>query len=445
MRLLRVCAAVAAAAAVVVLVATARTLAAGPPVVMVALTSDTNSLMIFSSATPGTVTTFPITGMIAGDTMRGIDFRPSAPGMLYGIAANVTGQLLRLYRINLRTGVATPVAGQTPLLVSSQSWGMGFNPTVDRIRVVSTGDENARLNPTTGLLAGNDVNLTPGGQLVDSVAHSNGLMGVSGTSTAYAISRTTSSLVMLGGINGTPSPNGGVLSTVGPLGVTIAGGSPTGLDFVRDGRLFASIQVGAFTALYEVNPATGAATLVGAIGAGTTPIASIAVYEPKAPLDFDGDGITDATVMRNIGGSWFWFIRQSSSGGLSVINWGLTGDTLVSDDFDRDGRADVSAWRPGAPATWFARPSSTRADSRHCRGDHSATIRARSATTTATVRPTTPSSGTTATGTCCAAPAVCSSKGSASPAIAPRQAISTPMAAPISPCAASSARRACST
>jgi len=48
--------------------------------------------------------------------------------------------------------------------------------------------------------------------------------------------------MLLGGINGTPSPNGGALTTVGALGVTLNAAAPTGLDFANDGRLFAALR-----------------------------------------------------------------------------------------------------------------------------------------------------------------------------------------------------------
>src|SRR4030095_995790 len=39
--------------------------------------------------------------------------------------------------------------------------GYDFNPTVDRIRLAFSNDENGRLNPNNGSLAGDDTNLTP--------------------------------------------------------------------------------------------------------------------------------------------------------------------------------------------------------------------------------------------------------------------------------------------
>ena len=77
-----------------------------------------------------------------------------------GSAAN---SILKTYAIDPATGVATLVgATATPLAGAGDvPTGLDFNPAVDRIRYVNTNDENARLNPNNGALAGNDTDLTP--------------------------------------------------------------------------------------------------------------------------------------------------------------------------------------------------------------------------------------------------------------------------------------------
>jgi Domain of unknown function (DUF4394) len=49
-----------------------------------------NSLWLFDTATPGTMTAVPITGLGAGEAMYGIDRRP-ATGALYGLGVVDTG------------------------------------------------------------------------------------------------------------------------------------------------------------------------------------------------------------------------------------------------------------------------------------------------------------------------------------------------------------------
>ena len=100
--------------------------------------------------------------------------------------------------------------------------GYDFNPTVDLIRYVNTNDENARLNPLTGGLQGNDTDLTPAAtatiiaklttatstRRTITTPQSNNVI----PTTLYTIDRNDSQLGIQGGINGTPSPNGGVIT-----------------------------------------------------------------------------------------------------------------------------------------------------------------------------------------------------------------------------------------
>jgi hypothetical protein len=87
-------------------------------------------------------------------------------------------------------------------------------------------------------------------------------------------------------------PNDGKLSTVGALGVDAA--SSTGLDISPAGNTaYAALGVGGSTGLYRIDLATGAATLVGAIGDGVN-VLEIAVAPPDAPPAAILVGVTEA-------------------------------------------------------------------------------------------------------------------------------------------------------
>jgi len=65
-----------------------------------------------------------------------------------------------------------------------------------------------------------------------------------------------------------------------------------------------------------------------------------------AALDFNGDGKTDYAVVHNVGaGQWRWFYNINGSGPTLALDWGLVGDLLVMEDFDGDGKDDVTAYR----------------------------------------------------------------------------------------------------
>jgi hypothetical protein len=246
--------------------------------VIVGLT-DTNQLVTFDSAAPGTIlSTVAITGLQGGEILRGIDIRP-ATGQLYGL-----GSTSRIYRINPFTGAATAVgSGPFSPLLSGTEFGFDFNPVPDAIRIVSEGGQNLRVNPNTGVLLGQDTGLVyaPGdpreGVPPDIVgaAYTNNTEGAVNT-TLYAIEALGGFLVRVGGPESNPSPNTGQLFTVGALGVTTT--QPVGFDIAPGtGRAFASVNGGGGpTRLNTVNLATGQATLVGSIGGGAI-IRAIAV------------------------------------------------------------------------------------------------------------------------------------------------------------------------
>jgi hypothetical protein len=201
----------------------------------------------------------------------GIDFRPST-GELYAV-----GSTSRVYRLNTATAAATQVgtAAFTPALTGTE-FGVDFNPVVDRIRVVSNTGQNLRLNPDTGALAGLDTSLTNGGaDTAVGAAYTNNVDGATSTS-LYTINAAADRLGLLGSLNGTPtSPNSGIVTTVGPLGVDTS--DVVGFDISSlDGAAFAALTVGGgVPSLYTVNLQTGAVTLIGAIG-GATPLRAMA-------------------------------------------------------------------------------------------------------------------------------------------------------------------------
>src|SRR4029079_12675575 len=70
--------------------------------------------------------------------------------------------------------------------------------------------------------------------------------------------------------------------------------------------------------------------------------------------DFDGDGIADLTVYRPSTG--VWYIRYSSLGysvgSYGQYQWGQPGDLPLVADFDGDGKTDLTVFRPST-GEWF--------------------------------------------------------------------------------------------
>jgi hypothetical protein len=242
---------------------------AGEAELIYAVTS-TNVLLSFDSATPGTTTSVAITGLQSGENILGIDLRP-ATGQLYAL-----GSTSRLYTINPATGVATQVGSGTftPAL-SGTAFGFDFNPTVDRIRVVSDTDQNLRLNPDTGAVVAVDTNLAyatgdPNQGLnpnVVALAYTSNFAGATST-TLFGIDSNLDIGLLLGSPGGTPiSPNSGQLISALPIGVNTA--DAVGFDFSGvTGVGYASLTpvTGAASSFYTVGASS--VVLVGQIGTG---------------------------------------------------------------------------------------------------------------------------------------------------------------------------------
>lgn len=242
-----------------------------------------NRLLRFDSNAPDFIlNTILITGLQSGESLQGIDFRPNS-GQLFALSnAN------RLYMINPTTGAATQVGSDGQFTLDGNAFGFDFNPVPDRIRVVSNNEQNLRLNPNDGTLAGTDSNLAYASGDANEGADPNIVgaaytnnTGDSTTTTLYVIDSELDILARQGGVNvppGTPSPNVGQLFTVGSLGVDTS--NLVGLDVASsNGIAFAILRSpgNSSSQLYTINLLTGNATLVGTIGVGNRRIRGLSV------------------------------------------------------------------------------------------------------------------------------------------------------------------------
>jgi hypothetical protein len=215
-------------------------------------TDNANNLLIFNLTAPGTPVTKAITGLMAGETVLGIDMRP-ATGQLYAL-----GSSSRIYAINMSSGAAAVVgAGPFTPLLSGTGFGFDFNPTVDRIRVVSNTGQNLRLDPNTGAVAAIDGNLNPGTPMVSAAAYTNNFAGATST-TLFTIDFATGKLYAQN------PPNAGTLVEVGSLGITVT--ADNGFDIgSTSNQAYALLTVGGTTRIYSINLSTGAASAIAAV------------------------------------------------------------------------------------------------------------------------------------------------------------------------------------
>ncbi len=246
---------------------------------------NAQTLLRFDTATPGSLTTV---GNFSGATsfLDGIDFRPSN-GLLYGYSFINNSVVIVDPNTALTTFVST-------LGTASNTFDLGvdFNPAADRLRLVNANDQNLRINVATGATtvdgllayAVGDANFGISPTINDAAYTNNDTNPATGTQLFY-VDYGTDTLVS------TSNPNGGVLNTVGSLGVNAT--AFLGFDiftnpFTGSNTAFAILDVAAVTGLYNIDLTTGAATLVGGVGIGlNTPAGlaiSTAVPEPGSAL-----------------------------------------------------------------------------------------------------------------------------------------------------------------
>ena len=81
----------------------------------------------------------------------------------------------------------------------------------------------------------------------------------------------------------------------------------------------------------------------------------------RTPNDFDGDGRTDYTVLRDSngaaeGGFIDWYIQMNSNAAMVQQGWGFYDpetEDLAPADYDGDGRVDIAVWRRSQPYAAF--------------------------------------------------------------------------------------------
>ena len=277
---------------------------------MIGLLANSNQIVRFRADSPGTLTTVTLTGVTAGETIVGIDFRPST-GQLMGLGINPNNDNGTLYRIDPQTGAVTAI-GLTGLIgivdifgfteelpdPLTTSYGFNFNPSVDRVRVTSSTGLNFRINPNTGtvvdssgVLSGTNPDAMINGDTaaINAASYTNSFTTAPST-TLYTLNSAGDSLLIQN------PPNNGTQTLQNTITL---GGSP--LDFgtfvgfeippsvsaassgsaVTTGSAYASLTVAGTTSLYSINLVTGAATNLGAIGAGATPLSGLAVGETQ--------------------------------------------------------------------------------------------------------------------------------------------------------------------
>ncbi|WP_158859755.1 DUF4394 domain-containing protein [Lunatibacter salilacus] len=211
-----------------------------------ATTAD-NMLYRFDPTDPS-MNEVELTGLMDDEMVVGLDFRP-ANGALYAI----TNQS-RILTVNTSNGATMAMGDMLDPMLDGEKFGFDFNPTVDRIRLVSNTGQNLRLHPDLGTVVAVDGSLNPGMPMVNGAAYTNNIAGASST-LLYVLDSETNMLYTQ------DPPNDGVLVPVGALGIEISGDNGFDIGGMSD-MGYALIDVGGMTGVYSINLSTGAATKV---------------------------------------------------------------------------------------------------------------------------------------------------------------------------------------
>jgi hypothetical protein len=270
------------------------------------------NLFSFDVTAPGPIPITPLGNL--GFVPEGIDFRPST-NQLYAIDVGAT--TTQLYTVNTANGAATPVgAGFATTVAGSydlsgnQRFGFDFNPstlqgdTSMRIRLVSTNNDNLRLNSSTGLVAVVDTDLLippSSSPFVDGVAYINNIANAGTVATTLYDMDSRNDRVY----TQVPPNNGTLVDNVGPFGAGIDVNAGIGFDIYTD-PLSVDDTIGGDTGyavltrddtdggayfLYLVNLATGATTNGKAFAVGTSTlftggfaVAPLPIPEPASAM-----------------------------------------------------------------------------------------------------------------------------------------------------------------
>ncbi|SFT43386.1 protein of unknown function [Algoriphagus locisalis] len=221
-------------------------------------TDADNKLYRFDPTSPEPIAV-DITGLMDGEMLIGLDFRP-ANGQLLAVS-----NMSQLYSVNPSSGAVTAIGD--PLMPAAMGTfiGFDFNPTVDRIRLITDEGQNLRLHPDLGTVVAVDGSLSPGSPMASGAAYTKNFAGTTETA-LFVVDAQNDMLYQVS------PPNDGVLVEIGALGIDIT--SDNGFDVGGTSDMaYGVFTVGGATGVYSVNLMTGATSKVSDLNFNPTTMA----------------------------------------------------------------------------------------------------------------------------------------------------------------------------
>jgi hypothetical protein len=315
-------------------------------------TTPAGEVVVYDTAAPGTILDRQaITGLLPGETVQGLDVRP-ATGQLY--ALGILGMEGRIYVIDPGTGAATLLGpGPFSAALTPAAFGFDFNPDSDRIRIVSSTDQNLRVNPNNGFLVQLDdpLNDASGNEQVSAVAYDQNNHDTTQT-TLWGYDFDGNQVVRIGGFNGLlpeGSPNSGVVTVVRATSIIAGVAVPLGMDIAPTGEAFLTVTTAGPTthSLHRINLGGGADTQIGMF---PEQVDDVAVLQPSS-IALDGP----VSVVDEAAGSATISVRRTgNTTGTQAVAYATSDASATSDDYTPS--FGTLAFGPGETSKTFAVP-----------------------------------------------------------------------------------------
>ena len=144
----------------------------------------------------------------------------------------------------------------------------------------------------------------------------------------------------------------------GPAGVTLTGTSSNPTLVPNANLVFSGSGASRTLTITPAANQRGVTTITVSASDSTGTTSTSFVLQVGTPRsgDFDGDGRADTTVFRPSTG--VWHTMRSTTGTPTAFAWGNASDKPVVGDFDGDGQTDIAVFRP-SNGTWYIVPSTT--------------------------------------------------------------------------------------
>ncbi len=173
-----------------------------------------------------------------------------------------------------------------------------------------------------------------------------------------------SGTIIVGGQTYTVNQSTGCSYTINPANTNVGANGGTGSFTVATTSIcpYTAVSGVSWITVTSNGSGTGSATISftvvsnnGAARSGTITVGgqtytvnqAAAGVTVRPAFDFDGDGKADISVFRPNGGNWY---LSQSTNGFTGVQFGDTNDKLVPADYDGDGKTDLAVYRAGV---WY--------------------------------------------------------------------------------------------